>query len=294
MRQIKGVKNLLRMAGVGDEELAPESARRRARQAALERQDGSGNSSLELAFFRTDADHFIQGTPGDILRNFRETRLQGIELKGWRRFTKNLRLTWGYTYLDAKNRSPGADITTIQNQPEHKVALTWTMTRRSDCGCGARPSSWPPSVAVSLINPLQALVEKAQSRSAFVAAMLTLASIMALAIAAVGLYGTISYLVGRRRKEIGIRMALGARRRQVRSWVLAKGLTLAAVGIAVGLGLALAATRLLGSVLHGVNAFDPFSFVVMPAVLLAVATLATWLPAWRASRIEPLRALRQD
>ncbi len=115
-----------------------------------------------------------------------------------------------------------------------------------------------------------------------------------LAIAAVGLYGTVSYLVGQRRKELGIRMALGAQRQQVRSWILSQGLVLASVGIGVGLLLAVAAARLLGSVLHGFSKLDPVAFIAMPFVLLKVAVLATWIPAWHASHVEPLQALRED
>ncbi len=150
-----------------------------------------------------------------------------------------------------------------------------------------------PTVAVSMVQPLQASVEKARGRSAFVAAMLSLASLMALAIAAVGLYGTVSYLVGRRRKEIGIRLALGAQRSQVRSLVLGQGLRLAAAGVGAGLLLALATTRLLGSILFGVSELDPLSFIAMPLVLFAVSALATWIPAARASEVEPLQALRE-
>ncbi len=93
-------------------------------EVAIEREAGSGTSNLKLALFRIDADDFIQGTPGDILRNIQRTRRQGVELQGRHRFDKDLRLTWSYTYLDATNRSPEADITTIQSQPEHKVSLT--------------------------------------------------------------------------------------------------------------------------------------------------------------------------
>ncbi len=185
----------------------------------------------------------------------------------------------------------------VYGQGDSRVSLVMRTDRPLD---SVRPevlsllNDLDPSVAVSLVHPLQALVDKARSRSAFAAVMLTLAAIMALAIAAVGLYGTVSYLVGQRRKEIGIRMALGARRQQVRSWILSQGLVLASVGIGVGLLLAVAATRLLGSILHGVSELDPLSFIAMPFVLLTVAVLATWIPAWQASQVEPLQALRED
>ena len=109
-------------AGRGNPELDAE--RTRNVEIAIERRTQSGNSSLELALFRIDAEDFIQGLPGDILRNVEQTRRQGAELSGRHRFDKDLRLDWSYTFLDAENRSPNADVTTIQNQPEHKVALT--------------------------------------------------------------------------------------------------------------------------------------------------------------------------
>ncbi|MEM6792656.1 MAG: ABC transporter permease [Acidobacteriota bacterium] len=151
-----------------------------------------------------------------------------------------------------------------------------------------------PQLALSTVRPLEQLVREARGTYSFAGGMLSLASLMSLAIAAVGLYGTISFLVKRRRREIGIRMALGAQRSAVHGSILAEGLRLAAAGVVLGWVLAAASSRLLASLLFGVEALDPASFLVAPAVLLAVAALATSLPALRASRLEPTEALRSD
>jgi predicted permease len=115
---------------------------------------------------------------------------------------------------------------------------------------------------------------------------------IALALAAVGIYGVLAYLVSQRTPEIGIRLALGADRRQVISMVLKHGLSLAAGGIAIGLPAALALTRLMQSVLYGVGPNDPMTFAAVTAVLLLIALIASVLPALRATRVSPIVALR--
>jgi len=151
-----------------------------------------------------------------------------------------------------------------------------------------------PTLAVSSVQSLEALVQNAQASLSFAANLLVASAAMALLIAAVGLYGTISFLVGQRRKEIGIRLALGAQRGQILTAVLRQGLLLAAAGIGIGLVLALLVTRGLASMLYDVGALDPLSFAFMPLLLLLIAGLASLLPAAKASRVEPLVALARD
>jgi putative ABC transport system permease protein len=117
---------------------------------------------------------------------------------------------------------------------------------------------------------------------------------LALALSAVGIFGVISYSVSRRVHEIGIRMALGATAGQVRRLVLGRALGLALVGAAAGAGVALAATRMLRGLLFGVSATDPWVFTAAPALLVATAVLAAWLPARRAVRLDPTAALRGE
>jgi putative ABC transport system permease protein len=125
-------------------------------------------------------------------------------------------------------------------------------------------------------------------------ALLSVFGLLALGLASVGLYGIMAYSVNRRTREIGVRMALGAARGSVLRLMLRQGMSLVLAGVLIGFGAALAAGRLLSRVLYGVSASDPPSIAGAAAVLLLVALIACYLPARRASRLDPLTALRQD
>lgn len=150
------------------------------------------------------------------------------------------------------------------------------------------------NLPIAQARTLDSMVEEDRARLSFTVTVLLVASLMALIIAAVGLYGVIAYLVSRRTHEIGIRMALGAAAGQTRRMVLRQGLGIATAGAAVGILLALATTRLLESILYGVDSRDPLTFIALPLLLLGVALAATYIPAWHASQIEPMEALRHD
>ena len=113
-------------------------------------------------------------------------------------------------------------------------------------------------------------------------------------LAAVGVYGLMAYSVEQRTHEIGIRLALGADRARVRRMILRQGLTLAAFGIAVGATASFSVARVLSGLLFGVSPRDPAVFVLVPMLLATVALFAAWLPAARAARITPMRALRHE
>jgi len=116
----------------------------------------------------------------------------------------------------------------------------------------------------------------------------------ALLLAAIGTYSLLSYIVAQRTREIGIRIALGAQRREIIASVMAAGLALVGAGIALGLGGAVAASQVLRGVLAGVSATDPVTLGATAGILVVVAVLACLLPAWRASRVDPMTALRTE
>jgi ABC-type antimicrobial peptide transport system permease subunit len=117
---------------------------------------------------------------------------------------------------------------------------------------------------------------------------------MATLLGAVGLYGVLSYLVSLRTREIGIRLALGARARDVRSATVLEGARLTGLGLLVGLAGAAVLTRLLAGLLYGIEPLDPVTFVLVAATMLGVGILASWVPARRASSVDPLRSIAAD
>jgi putative ABC transport system permease protein len=116
----------------------------------------------------------------------------------------------------------------------------------------------------------------------------------ALLLAAIGIYGLMAYSVEQRTQEIGIRMALGAQSRQVKNMVVFQGMRLAIVGVLLGVAAAFGLARLIATFLFGVTARDPLVFAGVPALLTVVALLAVWIPARRASRVDPIIALRYE
>ena len=118
--------------------------------------------------------------------------------------------------------------------------------------------------------------------------------VLALLLSALGIYGVMSYSVARRTREIGIRMALGADRRDVLRLVLGQGLRLVGIGVALGVASGAALSRLLSSLLFGLSPFDPIAYVSVSLFLVAVALAATYLPARRATQVDPMIALRYE
>ena len=151
-----------------------------------------------------------------------------------------------------------------------------------------------PGIVAARLRPMEHIVEGSVAAPRFQTRLLSGFGALALLLAALGIYGVISYGVGQRRREIGIRMALGAQSAQVLRLFAGQGLRLVAVGLAVGLGAALAAARLLRGLLYEVGTTDPLTFASIAALLVAVGFLASWLPGWRAARLDPITALRDE
>jgi predicted lysophospholipase L1 biosynthesis ABC-type transport system permease subunit len=151
-----------------------------------------------------------------------------------------------------------------------------------------------PARAVYGAATLETAVAASLSQPRLNTLLLALFAATALLLAAVGLYGMLAQFVSQRRREIGVRMALGARPAQVLAHVVRHGAMVTGIGAAVGLAAALALARVMEALVFGIPARDPVTFAVVPAVLALIAAAATILPARRAARVEPMKALRED
>jgi predicted permease len=196
---------------------------------------------------------------------------------------------------------PGPEMYVPYTQKPYPSMLIMHVVLRTKAG----PTSVTKSVreAVRLLDPdlplakltvLTTLVDNSMAGPRFSMLLLAAFGAVALLLATIGMYGVISYSVTQRTREIGIRMALGARRRNVFGLVLGQGARLTALGLAIGLVTALGVTRTMASALYGVQTTDPLTFAVMSLLLVGVALLACYLPARRATRVDPMIALRYE
>jgi putative ABC transport system permease protein len=157
-----------------------------------------------------------------------------------------------------------------------------------------RLRTYDPQLLVLRIRTMNEVVSGALSRQRFNLLLLVSFAVVALGLAAIGIYGVVAFLVTQRTREIGIRMALGARAADVVRLVLREGMAPVVLGGAAGMIASLAATRAIRSMLFGVTSLDPISFAAAPILLATVALLACYLPARRATRVDPLAALREE
>lgn len=151
-----------------------------------------------------------------------------------------------------------------------------------------------PNIAISEVHTLEHLYRQSMARTSFTLVMLALAGGMALLLGIVGLYGVIAYSVSQRRREIGIRMALGARQQELVGMFVGHALVLTGIGIAIGLFAAPALTRMMSSLLFGVRFADPLTYATVSFSVLAAAAVSSYLPARRAARVNPIESLRAE
>jgi ABC-type antimicrobial peptide transport system permease subunit len=195
----------------------------------------------------------------------------------------------------------GPEMYVLYNQKIWPSLLTMQLAVRARADpasviSGARDAvrSVDPDLPIAKVAPLTLLVENSMTQSRFSMLLLGAFGVLAVILASVGIYGVISYSVGQRTREIGLRMALGAQRRSVLGLVLGQGARLAGLGIAIGIAAALALTRLMASLLFGIAPRDPLTFFAVPLLLMAVALAACYIPARRAMRVDPMVALRYE
>lgn len=177
----------------------------------------------------------------------------------------------------------------------------WLMVRTSS----ANPTSFlpavrhaihdvDPSIPVAYVQEMQAVVDRSMAQLSFMMVLVSIAGLVAILLAAIGLYGVVAYLVTRRTNEIGVRMALGAQPVQIARFVVAGSLRLALLGAGIGVLVALTSSRVLRGLLYGVTPTHPLIYLTAAVILGTVAALASYLPARRATRIDPMIALRTE
>jgi putative ABC transport system permease protein len=150
------------------------------------------------------------------------------------------------------------------------------------------------NVALGNVRTMEDTIARTLLKRKFTMTLLTIFAGIAIALASIGLYGVMSYSVSQRTREMGIRMALGAQRRDVLQLVIRRGMLLTMVGVGLGLAGSFGLTRLISSLLFGVSATDIGTFGAVSSLLFVIALLACWLPARRASRVDPIVALRTE
>jgi ABC-type antimicrobial peptide transport system permease subunit len=144
------------------------------------------------------------------------------------------------------------------------------------------------------VRTMREVYEQSLERTSFTLVMLAIAASMALLLGVVGIYGVISYAVSQRRREIGIRAALGAQQGELKGMFVRHALVLAGIGVMIGLGAAAGLTRLMSTLLYGITPLDPVTYTAVPLILVTATVLASYLPAWRAASVDPVEALKVE
>jgi putative ABC transport system permease protein len=194
-------------------------------------------------------------------------------------------------------------------EPRPEMFVPWNQVPASALNVAVRTQVEPASVGITLrravatidsnlpvfeMLPMEERLSESVAQPRFHTTLLVIFAVLALVMAVVGLYAVMAVLVAQRTHELGIRVALGAQRRDVIGLVLRQGIKLVSLGIVIGLAGAWALTRVLATLLYGVKPTDPLTFVAVPVLLIAVAILACWLPARQAASVDPLTALRYE
>jgi hypothetical protein len=151
-----------------------------------------------------------------------------------------------------------------------------------------------PNLPLASVETMQELYSQSMARTSFTLVMLAIAGVMALALGIIGIYGVISYSVSQRTREIGIRLALGAQKRELQWMFVRSALVLTAVGVVLGVAAAAGLMQWMEALLFGISPLDPVTYLAVPLILAAAAALASYLPARRAAAVDPVEALRAE
>jgi ABC-type antimicrobial peptide transport system permease subunit len=197
-------------------------------------------------------------------------------------------------YIPASQQTEG--LTALANSA---LPLCWAIRSNSDAkGLSAAVLKEIQAVdgqmSISKVRSMEQVLSDKTAQQNFNMLLLTIFAGVALVLAAIGIYGLMSYSVEQQTAELGVRMALGAGKADLFRLVVKQGMTPALIGVACGLGIALLATKVLKNLLFGVQTYDPFSFIAVAVVLTGVALVSIYLPARRAMSLDPLIALRQE
>ena len=158
-----------------------------------------------------------------------------------------------------------------------------------------RRAVWSANATLAVLPlTMRDVYDRSLARTSFTLVMLAIAASMALLLGVVGIYGVISYAVSQRRREIGIRAALGAPQAELKGMFVRHGFVLAGIGVVIGLGAAAGLTRLMSSLLYGITPLDPVTYLAIPLILVVATVLASYLPARRAAAVDPIEALRAE
>jgi hypothetical protein len=239
--------------------------------------------------------------PWDIARTYNAQRFPKGPPRDWRflhtvgRIKQDVSAEETQTRLSSFFR-PEVFIPHAQNPylPMNLVVRTASDPNRLIEPVKAQVREMDPAQAVSNVRTMDTLVSRSVATDRFSMWLLGLLGTLALALAATGLFSLLSYLVSQRTHEIGVRMALGARHGDIFRLVIGQRALLLAVGLAIGLGASFICARLLSSLLFGISAIDPLTFMFTPALLSVAALLACYVPARRATKADPMVALRSD
>jgi putative ABC transport system permease protein len=196
--------------------------------------------------------------------------------------------------------TPGPEAIFVMNGHfGHGFASRWAVRTGGDpnqltTAVRAAVAQVDPRAPLAEIQPMTSFVDKAMAPIRFTATLIAIFAAIAVILAGVGLFGVLSTIVRQRTAEIGMRMVFGAPRTSILNLVVGEGLKLSAAGIAIGLAGAFAITRVMASMLVGVNPTDPVTFAAIVVLFGLIATVASWIPARRASRLDPMAAIRED